>query len=69
MWDKIASEWAGNEEWCNKRRRCKNSMDKRDFVTFAMMSVKRSVAHRPKLGEGVKPNQERKKPIILEPPD
>ena len=39
------------------------------FVTFAMMSVKHLVAQRPKLGESVKPNDERKEPIVLELPD
>ena len=39
MWDKIASEWSGGEEWCIKRKRCQKAEDKRDFVTFATISV------------------------------
>ena len=49
----------GNKNGSNKRRRCQKSMDKTDFVTFTMMSVKHSVAHRTMLGERVKPNEER----------
>ena len=44
-------------------------MDKRDFVTFAMVSVQHSVAHRRKIEESVKPNKERQQPRILEPLD
>ena len=55
----LASEWAGKQEWSHKRRRCQKSMDKIDFVTFTMMSVKHSAAHRTMLGERVKPNEER----------
>ena len=43
--DRIASEWAENEEWTTKKK--KMSIDRRDSVTFATMSVKHSVAHRP----------------------
>ena len=69
VWDKIASERAGQEEWSNKRRRCQNSVDKRACVTFAMMSEQHSVAHGPKIRESIKPNKERKEPKKLEPPD
>ena len=48
--DKIASEWAGAEGWREKKR-CQNSMDKRDFVTFALMKVKHSAKHRPQSGD------------------
>ena len=48
VWTKIASEWAGNDEWSIKRKRC---------------------PHRPKIGEGIKPNKERKEPRKLDPPD
>ena len=46
VWDKIASEWSGKEERCNKRKRCQKAEDKRGFVTFAMLCVKHQVAHR-----------------------
>ena len=66
--DKIAPEWAGEEEWSNKRRSCQNSVDKIDFVTLAMMSAKHSAVHRPIIGESIKPNKDRKAPRKLEPP-
>ena len=48
--DKIASEWSGKEDWSLKRKRCQKAEDKRDCVTFTMMSVKHPEAHRPKIG-------------------
>ena len=56
--DKIASEWAGDAERSNRTERCVNAVDERDFLTLAMMSVQHSVAHRPHIGEGIKPNKE-----------
>ena len=35
-----------------------NKIDNRDFVTFALMNVKRSVRHRPKKGDRFKENRE-----------
>ena len=54
VWDRIATEWAGGEERSIKRTGCQNAVDKRDFVTFAMMSVKHSVAHRPNISNRTK---------------
>ena len=34
MWDKIASEWSGEEDQSIKRKRCRTAEDKRDFVTL-----------------------------------
>ena len=39
VWDRLASEWAGAEDWTEKRKRCGSNMDMRDFVTFALMNV------------------------------
>ena len=69
MWNKIAPEWAGTEERSNKRRRCQNSMDKRDFVTFAMMRRNALGRTQTETGRNVKTNQERKEPRKLGPPD
>ena len=52
-----------NEEKCEKR------MVKRDFVTRVLMNVEHSVVHRPRIGEGVKPNKERKEPRQWGPSD
>ena len=68
VWDKIASEWAGMEEWSEKRKMSKCSGQER-FHNFRSDCVKHSVAFRPKIGEVVKPNKERKAPRKLEPPD
>ena len=84
VWDKIASEWVGAEEWCEKK--CGSGIDKRDFVTyavknvknpsckkdcatFAMMNVKHSAAHSLRIGDIVEPNKERKEPRTIRPPD
>ena len=45
VWGNMASEWSGEEERCSQRRRCQDERDKRDFVTFALDSVKHSVAY------------------------
>ena len=60
LWDKIASKWSGTQEWIDKRRRSQSVVRKRDFVTFAMMSVKHSVAHRPQSGEILTPTKKGK---------
>ena len=46
VWDKVASEWAGKEEWSPFRKRCQTAEDKRDFITFALLSVKHEAMHR-----------------------
>ena len=51
MWDKIASEWAGAEDWRDTRKICQPAMGKRDFLTFALMFVKHSPLHRPNIAE------------------
>ena len=38
-------------------------------MTFALTSAKHSAAHRPRIGEGVKPNKEKKALGVLGPPD
>ena len=45
-----------------KDENLETAMDTRDFVTLAMMTVKHSVAHRPKLREKVQANQETREP-------
>ena len=69
VWDKIASEWVGAEEWSDKRRRCQDAVSKRDIVTFAMVNVKHTVGHRPQSGESIKQNKGRKEPRKRGPPD
>ena len=67
VWYKIASEWSGAVEWSEERKKCQNAVDKCDFVTLAVTSVKHSVAHILQIGESIKPNKERKEPRTLDP--
>ena len=51
-WMEVGSR--NGQAWENgvkKEKRCQSTMDKMDFVTFAMMNVKHSVVHRPKIEE------------------
>ena len=34
VWDKVASEWAGEEEWSIDKEKYQAIEDKRDFITF-----------------------------------
>ena len=52
-----------------KKEYVKHRWTKRDFVTFAMITLKHSVAYRPKLREKLKTNQEKKEPRKLGQPD
>ena len=58
VWDNVASEWAGGEEWSKKGRKCQIVEDKRYFDTFAKQSVKHSTVHRTRIGD--KKKSERK---------
>ena len=65
VWDQIASGCSGKEDWSIKRKGCQTEGYKRDFVTFSLSSAEHPVIHRPKIGESVKTNKERKEPRIL----
>ena len=39
VWDKVATEWAGDEDWACERARCQTVEDKKRFVTFELTSV------------------------------
>ena len=34
VWDKVAPDWAGEEEWSIDKEKCQAIEDKRDFITF-----------------------------------
>ena len=36
VWDKVATEWAGDEDWTCRRARCRTIEDKTLFVSFAL---------------------------------
>ena len=69
MWDKVASEWAGREEWSSKRKRCLTAEDRRDFITFALQSVKPSTVHRSRFEDKKQLSADRKEPRLVETPD
>ena len=46
VWDKVAPDWRGREEWTSKRVRCPTLEEKQRFVTFALKSVNHSTIHR-----------------------
>ena len=54
-------ELAGAEDWTDTRRRYTSNEDVRDCVLLAMMNVKHSVIHRPKIGACVKATKERER--------
>ena len=60
VWDKIASEWSGGEEWRIKRKKSIRRQRTREFVTLARMIVKHSVVHRPTSGDCAESNKEKK---------
>ena len=42
----MASEWAGDQEWTERRKGCTSRMDMIDFGTFAWVKARHSVAHK-----------------------
>ena len=69
VWDKVATEWAGDEDWICKRARCQAIQGKRRFVTHAMKSVNHSTIHRTRTGKKKNDKAEDKAPRILGPAD
>ena len=59
VWDKLASEWAGRLDGTKTQRRG-NKMEKRDFVTSALMNVNNSVTPRPQTGDSFKEIKEKR---------
>ena len=51
VWDKLATEWAGDEDWTSKRTKCQAPEDKKRFVAFALKSVNHSTIHRTRAGK------------------
>ena len=62
--DKVASEWAGDEECISKRVRCQTLEEKRKFVTFALKNVNHSTIPSTKTGR-----KKKDKPRTLVPAD
>ena len=67
VWGKLATEWAGKDDWMNKRSSCPELEDKKRFVTFAFDSVEHSTLHRTKAVK--KKEVDDKAPRVLGPAD
>ena len=52
VWDKIATDWAGEDDWISKRKNKKSMVDKTEFVTFVLDSMKLSTARSKMKGKG-----------------
>ena len=48
VWDKIATDWTGKEDWVREREVKSTLVDKYKFVTFALDSVKLFTLHKKK---------------------
>ena len=46
VWDKIATDWAGEDDRISKRKNKTSSADKTDFVTLVLNRMNLSTAHR-----------------------
>ena len=69
MWDKIATDWAGKEEWMRERKVESTLADMYQFVTFALDRMKLSTVHRRKKSKGIGKKFQEKKPRDLGPAD
>ena len=46
VWDKIATDWAGEDDWISKRKNRTSSADKKKFVTPVLNRMNLSTVHR-----------------------
>ena len=53
VWDEMATEWAGEENWMRARRRKRTLEQKYQFVTFVLGRMKLSIEHRKKKRKGI----------------
>ena len=69
VWDKVASEWAGEEEWSIDKEKYQAIEDKRDFITFHTAGCQNiQLCTGRKLGDK-KRKAECEEPRIVGPPD
>ena len=67
VWDKIATDWAGKEDWMSPRKKRYALADETQFVTFALDSVKLSTVQRKAKGEGKGKKDNGKTPRTSDP--
>ena len=46
VWDKIGTDWAGDDDWINRRKNKTSVVDKTEFVTLALNHMNLSTVHR-----------------------
>ena len=67
VWDKIATEWAGKDDWMRTRSMKSTLDDKYQFVTFVLDKMKLSTVRRKKKSKGVGKKIKDKTPRDLGP--
>ena len=65
----VLASGLGNKNGASKEKKRQTAEDKRDDVTFALLSVKHAATHKSRIGDKKNPNNERKEPRQVEPPD
>ena len=68
VWDKIASDWAGTEDWINKRKNKTSVADKTEFVTRKVNLNNLSTVHRKEKGKREENKQAQNRWDPLTPP-
>ena len=61
----MAFERVGKEERSSKSKRCHTIEDKKDFVNFALQSVKHATAHRSRMEDKQKPTTDSKETRVV----
>ena len=68
VWDKMATKWAGEENWMRARKRKRTLLEEKyKFVTFVLGRMKLSIEHRKKKSEGLRRRSKIKHPETLDP--
>ena len=52
VWDKIATDWAGDDDWISKRKNKASVVDKTEFVTLVLDRMNLSTVHKTVKGKG-----------------
>ena len=69
VWDNIATDWAGDDDWISKRKDKTSSADKTEFVTLVLNRMNLSTAHRKVTGKEKGKQAGSKPPRKLGPAD
>ena len=69
MWDKIATRWAGKENWMRSRTKNFTLEEKYKFVTFVLSRMRQSTEHRKSKSKDIEKKIKDKTPRDLGPQD